>query len=190
MATGARIPHAEALGLAEAMVANIMDVCDRVLIAGSIRRNAPDCGDIEIVCVPKLETETGGSLFGDDVFTVDRLNDRIMALLVNGEWGRRLDKNGRPAMGDRYKRLTFRSFALDLFITDPERWGMISTIRTGPAGFSHRLVTSTRQGGLLPAWLTVKDGLLWHGSEVIPTPQEIDVFRELKLDWIEPSQRA
>ena len=70
------------------------------------------------------------------------------------------------------------------------------TIRTGPADFSHRLVTSTRFGGLMPAWLKVHDGHLWEvqagdSSWWLPveTPTEESFFEALGVAWIPPEER-
>ena len=49
------------------LVERLEDVCDRIEVAGSIRRRRQFVGDIEILCIPK----TGGlDLFGADVVEV------------------------------------------------------------------------------------------------------------------------
>jgi DNA polymerase/3'-5' exonuclease PolX len=190
-----RIPWAEAHALGMEGVELLRPVCERIELAGSIRRKAETCGDIEVVCVPKVvrHEDSGETLFGDDPWEENLLDAEVSGRLLTLPWAARLDVNGHRAMGSKYKRLTYRGFALDLFaVIEPAQWGVIFTIRTGPADYSHRLVTSTYAGGLLPPWFRVKHGALWGGSvflEVVPTPEEEDFYREIEQPWIAPEAR-
>lgn len=172
-----RMPYAQALAIAEQVVADISPYCQRIEIAGSLRRKRETIGDIEIVCVPKIRDLT--DLFGEDVGLVTELDDVKLYRLGYGI----------PKGGDKYKRLELPKINVDLFITMPERWGWIFAIRTGSADFSHWLVSSKQIGGALPSNMRVKDGLLWMGKTVIETPEEVDVFRVIGLTWIPPEQR-
>lgn len=134
--TEQRMALADARALAERLVAEIADACETVTIAGSIRRQKPDVGDLEVVCVPKVETVYGG-LFGDVPETADWLAVRVDELLEAGVLGHRLDKNGRKAAGNRYRRLLYRGVPCDLFSPDPGRCscsGTIQPIRSSPDG--------------------------------------------------------
>ena len=195
-----RIPLAEAEGLAAEVVALLAPYCERIEVAGSIRRRRPDVGDIEIVCVPKREVlfETREfAMFGPErgTHTVweDCLDRQCKELLQQGVFTPRRDVLGHAALGPKYKRLSYRGFGLDLFaVTEPAQFGVVFTIRTGPASFSQRLVTSTWSGGLLPPAFQVKDGALWWRSsgEVVPTPEESDFFARIGVRYIEPHERA
>src|SRR5688572_28680494 len=48
-----RLPLARARAIAEKVVDALRDHCLRIEIAGSIRRGRPECGDVDLVCVPK-----------------------------------------------------------------------------------------------------------------------------------------
>ena len=97
--------------------------------------------------------------------------------------------------GNKYKQVELKDgINLDLFIvTPPAQWGVQFMIRTGSAEFSHRFVTIKHQGGLLPSYLRVKDGAIWHigkgVSRMIETPEEADVFKVLGINYIEPEKR-
>ena len=134
-------------------------------------------GDVEIVVQPLTRPVMG--LFGP-MGEVDALMDFPWRA-----WGR-LVKNG-----PRFKQiLTPQGVMLDVFIVrPPAQFGLALLIRTGPADFSQWVVTPRRKGGGLPSHLRVKDGAIWQGSEVIPTPTEADVFRVLGLDFIPPAER-
>jgi hypothetical protein len=115
----------------------------------------------------------------------------------------RLNKLGRQSLGPQNKLLLFKGFALDLFITDAERWAVTFAIRTGPSDFSHALVTPRNQmardaatgraicAGLCHPWLEVKGWRVRHRDdhEAYPTPTEADVFKRLGVPWLEPTER-
>jgi DNA polymerase/3'-5' exonuclease PolX len=179
MSTGVRLLRADALALAERVIDHLRPVCERIEIAGSLRRKKPDVGDIEICCIPR--TIRYEDLFGE-LGPVESLLERSDLLSDIGK----LIKGG-----PHYKQLDLGICNLDLFITTPEKWGVIFTLRTGPADFSHNLVTVRQAGGFLPSYMQVKDGRIWlRGSrEVLPTPEERDVFKTIGMNWIEPEYR-
>jgi DNA polymerase/3'-5' exonuclease PolX len=188
VSTGVRVGYREALAVAERVVAALRPGCDRIEIAGSLRREARDVGDIEIVARPKTHKEPSGLFFEVDaeVSDLDPLVDRLVA---SGEYERLLGK-------DRYTKLRHRASGLqvDLFtVRPPAQWGVIHTIRTGPAAYSQWLVTEARRRGF-----HVREGALHRGSlgcgsascEVIDTPEEHDLFAALGMRWPRPVERG
>lgn len=199
MSGGERLP----LYQAEAVVAEVIDLlspaCTRVAVAGSIRRRKPDVGDLEVVAIPRMElraeVEHVGLFDTEPLVRVPHslLDEKCAYLLEIGDLSPRLDKNHRKALGPRYKRLSYQDVGLDLFVVlPPAQFGVIFAIRTGPAGYSHRLVTSTRDGGLMPAWLQVKDGALMRRDtgDVIPTPTEESFYEAIGQQMPVPEARA
>ncbi len=172
----AKMPYTEALAIAERLVALLRPGTERIEIAGSVRRRKPECGDIELVAIPKQMREL--NMFGGLITTGSALD----VILAEQPW--RAIKNGQC-----YKQFDIGPCMLDLFIATPEKWGCVFTIRTGSAEFSHRLVTKKRLGGLCPAYISFNDGRLWNNGIVQPTPEEADVFRLLGIDWISPEKR-
>ena len=137
-----RVPLALARAVAEEARARLAPACDRLEIAGSIRRARPDVGDVELVAVPRV-TPGRPDLFGTPMGATDELHALATALLAQGFLAHRPDRNGRWAFGEKLKRVVFRGAAgelpLDLFaVTPPAQWGVIFTIRTGPGAFSTR----------------------------------------------------
>lgn len=194
-ATTTRVPLAEATAIAEELVALLRSACERIAIAGSIRRQLPDVGDIDLVLEPTFTTEPAG-LFGDQIETVNLLDRQCESLCraapdgrgILAEW---LDKNGRRCWGTSLKRAVFRGLNVDLqSVVDPDVWGMWLLVRTGPASFNRRLVTLRSQGGWLPSGFQFKDGfrLMRYGG-LVPTPTEGSVFEALGLPWVEPENR-
>lgn len=185
--TKTKLPLKQAQSLTDKIIAALTPGCIRSEAAGSVRRLRPEVGDIEIVCIPRQTVD----LFGNPVGS---LLDMVLANLVNEGRLIRGDKNGV-----KYKNFliptgpnfgpSLPDLKLDLFITSLECWGVNFTIRTGPAEFSHRLVTQKSKGGLLPSDLSVSGARVWRGAEALDTPEESDIFRLIELDWIEPRDR-
>lgn len=202
MSAKTRIPLHEAERLATEVLLLLAPACERLSVAGSIRRRKPDVGDIEVVAIPTLIAQP--DLFGGDGGEPrNLLEERVEELLAAEDLTPRRNKVGQPALGRQNKLLTFRGFALDLFITDADRWAVTFAIRTGPSDFSHALVTPRNQmardretggsicAGLCHPWLEVKGWRVRHRDdhEVYPTPTEESVFKQLGVPWLEPQER-
>jgi len=101
----------------------------------------------------------------------------------------RLDKNGRRSYGERSKRILFKGIPCDIFsVLPPADWGVILALRTGPAEFSHKLVSPKPRGYLQPGCY-VKDGGLFINHKRIYAESEKDVFDAIGLEWLDPKDR-
>lgn len=192
-----------ARAIADTLAADLAGACERIEIAGSLRRQKPVVNDIELVAIPRCRPEEREHQVG--LFTPppepplvsclwERLNAAPREVIQPIKPGSRevepdLRWQEKRLAGSRYFRLYLpeHEIKVDLFMTDPQRWGLIFTIRTGSALFSEALVTRwTRisRGG------HSKDGLL-HDRErvVVPTPEEPDVFYACRACWIDPPFR-
>lgn len=140
--------------------------CERIEIAGSIRRKKPECKDIEIVAIPR-PFETG--LFESGIATV-----------ING-WTK--VKGDLPCKYT--QRILPEGIKVDIFFARPENWGLIFAIRTGSADYSHKTLAATWSG------LGYKsiDGMLTRNGAEMPVYEEIDLFRRLNLKWVDPEHR-
>ena len=150
--------------------------CSRVKIAGSIRRDKSEVGDIELVCVP-LETETEDGLFERKL-----VRNPEFVILVNSF--NRVKGNGEG----KYAQLILpEGINLDLFIANKDNFGLIYMIRTGSAAFSERMVTMIKKNGFY-----CKDGYLWslNNNKMIPVPEEKDFFRITGIEYVEPFLRV
>ena len=176
MSEGLRIPYKSALGTAEHIVEQLRPMCERIEIAGSLRRKKKEVGDIEIVCIPVPIAGLLGEMY---------LDAGIMLVLTKmGISWLKIQKNGQH-----YKKLIYNGISIDLYLTTPAQWGVIFMIRTGSADFSNRMVMARNIGGLMPSNLRVQGGLIWDGDNCLQTPEEEDIFRIYGMDWIEPENR-
>lgn len=159
--------------------------CEQLQIAGGIRRKKADPHDIELVAIPKLAPVT--DLFGQTTGHVNVLETILEELLTAGvlETG--------PKNGQRMKqyRVPPSGVMVDLFVVlPPAQWGVLYAIRTGPAHYSHWLVTQRAKGGALPDDAFVRDGAVWVDMEVLPMPTEESFFAFLELPVTPPENRV
>jgi len=172
--------------LAHDLKADLARGCERIEIAGSIRRQRPDPHDIEIVCIPKVLDAPIYDLFQVEVASAGE--NILFTILPPMDWGYDyVNKKNGP----KYKRLRHveTGVCCDLFIVRPETWGVQLAIRTGPAAFSKELVSRPKL-----KQMQVKDAQLWrvhrdHSLTPIPTPEEDDFFKAIGLPFIKPQDR-
>jgi DNA polymerase/3'-5' exonuclease PolX len=201
-ATQTRLPRSEAVALAWELVSLLSPYCERIEVAGSIRRGRPTVGDIELVCLPRFG-DASRDLFQEVVEPgVNLLDLECDRLFVEGTLGKRYDKNGRPRWGSGLKWATYRDVPLDLFpvVGPTAQFGVDLLIRTGSADFAHRFVTPcerhamTRAGrdlgqGWLPPGYHVDRGALWYDGEPVATPEERQVFEAIGREFVPPEER-
>ena len=157
---------AKALIIAEKIKAELKPFCERIEIAGSIRRKKEFVKDIEIVCIAKP-------------FDVGLFESGV-AIVIN-KW----EKVKGELPGKYTQRILPEGIKLDLFFATKENWGLIYAIRTGSAEFSHRTlaVNWVKKGykGI--------EGFLHKNDKKINIYEEKDLFDLLEMDFIEPKNR-
>lgn len=196
MSQGEPVAFRGAWAVAVGLVEVLEPACERIEIAGSIRRHKAEVHDIELVAMARVEERQDG-LFGTTA--VDLLEERIAALLASGTLAPRLVENHRAdgsidlqqKLGPAFKALvTPRGIPVDLFIVrPPATWGCIYALRTGPGAWNTRLVIECKAIGR-----KVEGGQVWRwaGSAwiAVPTPEEADFFAAIGQAWIEPAERS
>jgi DNA polymerase/3'-5' exonuclease PolX len=194
MSTGKRLLLGNAKVLALELVEILGPATERIEIAGSIRRQRADVGDVELIVIPRFETVVSViDMFGSEQATVQSEFDRLCdELLERQVLTHRLNADGRKAWGPQLKWGMYAGFAVDLYCATPETWAVTMLIRTGPADFSKRLVTDRRHGGLCSSHLHFKDWRLRRrgSEEPIDTPDEAAVFRALGYEFLPPEHRV
>lgn len=179
----------QAQNLAQRIVDSMAPFCERVAVAGSIRRCKPEVKDIEIVAIPRRGEAT------------DLFNEHPSNALC--EWAREIEQQNRiwwikpgthevirwhVAPDGKYWRgwLVKAEIKLDLFLCSPENWGATYLVRTGSSQFNVQLFTRARMAGYQFAY-----GHLYNArGRVVATPEEADIFDLIGLDFIEPRLRT
>jgi DNA polymerase/3'-5' exonuclease PolX len=137
--------------------------CERIEIAGSIRRERPKVNDIEIVCIPRPHD------IAQFVYTVKK-------------WTK---IKGEPT-GKYTQRKLDEGIYLDLFIANKNNWGMIYAIRTGSAEYSHKVLAV----GWVKKGYMAKDGILYDKSgKPAFIREEIELFNLIGRKFVLPKNR-
>lgn len=155
---------------AEALAIEIIEVikpfCNKIEIAGSIRRKKEFVKDIElVVTTPNVNT----------------LKNKLGFFLLN--------ENKLPFLkaGNKYVNFKYKGYKFDLFIADQNNFGLTYLIRTGSAEFSTKVLAHwkkiTEGGASINGYLHDKDGNKYH------TPTEESVFELLQMKFVEPELR-
>ncbi len=163
-----------AVSIAEHWIGRLSAYCDRIKIAGSIRRKCPVVGDIEIVCIPKVITVTDG------LFDKKKIRNPGFAEALKGA----VILKGDPIDGKYMQFNLPQGIKLDLFTATRENWGFIYAIRTGSSEFSQFLAKRWVKWGYKGV-----DGYLTRDGVRIPTPTEKSFFMLLGLDVVPPAKR-
>jgi len=158
--------YQKALNIALNVVELLKPHCERIEIAGSIRRQKPEVKDIEVVVIPK-PYETG--LFESGIATVVSRWEKV--------------KGELPCKYT--QRILPEGIKLDLFFAERGNWGLIYAIRTGSAEYSHKVLATewVRRG------YKSEDGYLTSNGKQIMVLEEQDLFNRIGLPFKNPTER-
>lgn len=182
------IPRATAQLVADELLEVLGSACERIVIAGSLRRGAAEMKDVELVALPRLGVDLLGQPRPDDC----ELTRALERELTGGRLRWRTETHPAPASLRVARRMwalvhVAREVPVDLFaVRPPAQWGAILAIRTGPAEYSRELVTRCRDRGL-----RCEDGrLVDAGGRTVPTSTEQAFIAACGMPWREPHQRG
>lgn len=158
--------HAKALEVLKQLAPH----CDRIEIAGSIRRKKQtDIKDIEIVAIPKP-------------YDIDLFESGI-ATVIN-QW--QCVKGKLKYYECKYtQRLLPDETKVDIFFAVPENWGYILAIRTGSADYSHNVLAT----GWVKRGYKGVDGMLTKDGRRVDILEEKDLFELLHIPYCAPELR-
>lgn len=210
--TGFRWTLEDATADAQDLIKLLGDYCERIEIAGSVRRGKASVKDIELVIIPKLtrvevpaiagQMDLFGNMVGGKPASVridSHLDQRLDDLAAMGQIFKvRPSTHDKGKWGERQKQFwvkhrlngTVGYIPVELYIVrPPAQWGAILTIRTGPSEFSKALM------GYIDSMTDFKEfrGRLVRKDDQtieIETPEERDYFKVLGLRWMPPEKRT
>lgn len=185
--TKPRYPLADALAIANSLVGLLETWCERIIIAGSIRRRKATVGDIELVYVPKMaDIQDPDNMFMKiPAPTIDLV---IRGLESQGILGRRLNIKGSETYGPRNKLMRhIRSgIGVDLFATTEACWFNYLVCRTGGSVSNIAIASAAQRLGF--RWNPYGPGFSRYG-DIRPMPTEEAVFAFVGLPYKEPWER-
>lgn len=183
-----RFPIAECRKIAEEICGHIAPVSERIVVAGSMRRNKPFCSDVEILYISKTEVRQDPL----DMFariTVNLADEAIAALEKSGVLERRRNVNGSEMYGPKNKLMLHRASGIpvDFFASTPENWWNYLVCRTGPADSNTRICMAAQDRGW--KWSPYSAGFKDRHGEIIAVTSEREVFELVGLKYNEPEAR-
>jgi len=150
----------EAKKIADKYVEILKPYCLRIEIAGSIRREKPEVGDIELIAIVKDIKK-----FSKEVNKLEKVK-------------------GNPT-GKYTQRILPEGIKLDLFMANIRNWGLIFAIRTGSARYSHEILAC---GWVKRGYKSI-NGILTKNGREIEVREEKDLFNLIGVAYVQPNQR-
>lgn len=166
--------HAAAKDIAIKLCYQLQPFCEKINIAGSVRRQKPEVKDIEVILLPKTITVCQDTLFGG--------GDGIKE--VCADFIRQINSLGKIIKGKptgKMMQIQLPEIMLDLFIPDDFDYYRQYAIRTGSRDYSQRVIA----GGWLKAG--------WCGSDQGLRKQSDCIKRKKpdgKTEWICRNKKA
>lgn len=186
---GKKWPVDEARAVAEEIAECLAAGCERVQVAGSIRRRKPMVGDAEVLYIPRhaVEPDPNDMFASRDVNLADRA---IADMERAGVLERRTNQLGRTTFGALIKLMRHRASGLpvDLFEATPANWVNYLVCRTGPADSNTRIASAAKARGW--KWAPYSPGFEREdGAQVRAMTSEREVFEFVGLPYAEPDGR-
>jgi len=161
-----KYPYATAYKIALEVLEQLKPHCERIEIAGSIRRKKAEVGDIELVIIPKPYSI---GLFESGIATVINKLEKVRGEL--------------PCKAT--QRILPSGIKLDIFFANEDNWGQIFALRTGSAEYSHLVIAK----GWVREGFKSEGGYLFREGEKYEVREEEDLFKLIGVRYIPPEDR-
>ncbi|MBA7537062.1 hypothetical protein ES705_29328 [subsurface metagenome] len=149
-----------AQSIADEVIKRLAPYCQRIAVAGSVRRQKPMVNDIDLVLIP------------NDLWS------------LHGE----LMKLGQLKMsGQKIMRVMIGNTQVDIYIADETTWATLLLIRTGSKDSNIRLCSLAKKKGWHLA--ASGDGLFNEKGERIAGDSEESIYGALGLPYQRPEER-
>lgn len=182
-----KYPLPKAFAVAVQLESRLAPFCERIEIAGSIRRQKETVGDIEILFVPKTAKRMRDLFMEEEYSLVWAEVDKMIGI----ELDKRPNVNGQVAWGDQNRLAihTASGIPVDFFATTQDKWWNSLVVRTG--GKENNMAIAKAANSLGWHWEAYGTGF-HHDTGTEPhykTRSEEDVFRFVGLSYLLPHER-
>jgi DNA polymerase/3'-5' exonuclease PolX len=186
MSTKQKYPRAEALKVAKQMCVSLVDISDRLVVAGSLRRRKLAVGDVEILYVSKLVSQTVDFFTTASVPAVDLM---LADLIGKGIIARRKNVNGSEMWGAKNKLAVHvaSGIPVDFFAATEANWFNYLVCRTGGAENNTLIASAAQAKGW--KWNPYGAGFTDDQGRLVPVRSEREVFELVGLPYQEPWER-
>lgn len=151
--------------------------CERIEVAGSIRRGRPEVGDVDLVAIPKVLEDA--DMFGTVTGRRNLAAEAIRARVQKEGWT--LSKDG----ADHLSWLA-KTIQVDLWFATPRTWGSVLLCRTGSA--QHNIWLAERAKAKGGHW-NPHHGLRIPGQAHVVSETEDAIYQALEIAPIAPHAR-
>ena len=162
----------DAYKIADRIKAELAPFCERIEIAGSIRRGRAEVNDVDFVILPKP----------GQMAAIKARCEKKCAVVKDGEQNYIV----RLPTGFQVDIFFARPAVKDLLQTVPGNWGTLLLCRTGSTAHNIFLVAHAKSRGF--TWNPYK-GVLDGEGFVIASESEEEIFDMLALAWVPPAER-
>jgi len=177
MSQNKEIPYKTAWAVARKVVEELRPACERVEIAGSLRRGKPAVHDVDIVLLPRLRSAVG-------LETSTSCLDEILSALIN-RGSLRVARDGEKV---RRFIATKTGIPIDVYIATHNTWATLLLIRTGSKEHNIQLAQRARQLGM--KLRASGDGIENQDGELIKIQTEHEIFSVLQVPYLPPGKRG
>ncbi len=172
MSKGDSVPAAYARKYAIELVNELSPLCEDIQIAGSLRREKEQIGDVEIVARPSHVGRFWALV--DGWVNTGRVSKALYG--ASNRWG------------EKYRGIIFHDIRFEIFLGDAINWGYQLALRTGPTE-ANTYVMQLRAYHNVP--FHADDGYWWVEGRKIAVPDEAEMFRLWGFDRVPaPSERT
>jgi len=139
--------------------------CQRIAVAGSIRRKRPQVKDIDLVIIPNNLSALGITLLRyGEILTKKRLSTKTKII-----------------------KYRFHGIPVEIYIANEETWPMLLLVRTGSASHNQVLAMLAKQQGL--KLKANGRGIVDAQGNRVSGDTEESIFEALGLEYIPPEKR-
>jgi DNA polymerase (family X) len=175
--------------LAEKVRVALEPLCEKVVVAGSIRRQKAEVNDIDIVALPKAIDQPSPLGFGAAVHLDASAVWMLPFPMALKKAGLKIEISGPELI-----RCSFvdGGFQVDVYRARPETWGVILLIRTGSKDHNVKLCSLARSKGLklsAAEGVVTQEGFGEGFGQIIASRTEKEIFSALGLSFVEPKNR-
>ena len=190
-----KFPLAVARKVGDRLIEALAPACSRLAVAGSIRREKAEVGDVEIVYIPKTATVPNPeALFGDESMQVNAVDLVLKQLIEQGSLAKRTNVLGSEVWGakNKFAVAVKTGIPVDFFEATPVNWFNYLVCRTGGALMNTEIAKRAKAKGF--KWNPYGSGFtkVWGTGEAkyVVINSEEEVFHFVGLPYLEPRERC
>lgn len=191
-----KFPRAAALTVVRELLVELQPACEKVVVAGSLRRRKQQVGDIEFVYVPRMVKMADPEDFFGKQITVNAVDVLLAKWIAEGTIGRRLNAKGSTMWGEQNKFAVHcaSEIPLDFFASDHSRFFNMLVCRTGGAATNVAICEGAQDRGW--KWNPYGEGFTRKPSSAGPDYHDVatvrseqEAFQMAGLAYLEPWER-